>query len=203
MKVGYARVSTDDQKLDLQLTALKKAGCRRIFEDHGFSGKQMSRPGLDAMIESLQPGQTLIVWRLDRLGRSLVGLVQLIDELGKRGVDFHSLCEAVNTTSSGGRLVFHIMAALAEFERALISERTRAGMEIARTRGSRIGRPSRLSISEIICAKRELQTQTLKCIAEKNGVSSRTLQRHLKKLREAGQAPLPELGPDAYHLLAL
>lgn len=157
MKVGYARVSTDDQKLDLQLQALQQAGCKRIFEDHGFSGAQMVRPGLTSMMRSLRAGQTLVVWRLDRLGRSLTGLVELIDDLGKRGVDFQSICEEVNTSSSGGRLIFHIMAALAEFERSLISERTKAGMLSAQSLGKHIGRPSTLSDQDTITAASDLR----------------------------------------------
>ena len=183
MKVGYARVSTDDQKLDLQLEALQSAGCARIFEDHGFPGAQMQRPGLSAMMRSLRPGQTVVVWRLDRLGRSLTGLVQLIDDLGKRGVDFQSICEEVNTSSSGGRLIFHIMAALAEFERSLISERTRAGMLSAQNQGRHIGRPYTLSDQDILSAATELRTDTMKAVAERHGVSMRTLQRRLQKMR--------------------
>ena len=106
MKVGYARVSTEDQRLDLQLTALKNAGCNRIFKDHGISGAEMSRPGLEKMLRTMLPGQTLVVWRLDRLGRSLVGLVQLVDELGRRNIGFQSITEELNTTTSGGAADF-------------------------------------------------------------------------------------------------
>lgn len=184
MKVGYARVSTEDQKLDLQLTALRGAGCCRIFEDRGCSGSVMSRPGLDRLLHSLQPGHTLVVWRLDRLGRSLAGLIHLVDELGRRGVDFQSLTEQVDTTSPGGKLIFHIMAAMAEFERSLISERTKAGMLEARRRGRRIGRPSLLSAEQLEEAFVQLQSETLQKVAARYGVSSRTLRRHLKKRRD-------------------
>lgn len=188
MKVGYARVSTEDQKLDLQLTALRSAGCHRIFEDRGWSGSVMARPGLDSLLHSLQPGHTLVVWRLDRLGRSLVGLIHLVDELGRRGVDFQSLTEQVDTTSPGGKLIFHIMAAMAEFERSLISERTKAGMLEAQRRGRRIGRPPLLSAEQLEEAFASLESETLHKVAARYGVSSRTLRRHLKKRRDASQS---------------
>lgn len=140
-KIGYARVSTDDQNLDLQINALDAAGCTRIFTDKGISGAQSERSGLTAARLALEEGDTLVVWRLDRLGRSLIHLIKLLDELGKQGVHFQSLTENLDTTSAGGRLVFHIMAALAEFERALISERTKAGMKAAKARGVHVGRP--------------------------------------------------------------
>lgn len=181
MKIGYARVSTEDQKLDMQLTALRDAGCRRIFEDRGFSGSVMARPGLENLLRSLRPGHTLVVWRLDRLGRSLTGLIHLVDELGRRGVDFKSLTEQVDTTSPGGKLIFHIMAAMAEFERSLISERTKAGMLEARRRGRRIGRPPLLSAKQLEEAFTSLESETMENIAERYGVSCRTLRRHTKK----------------------
>jgi DNA invertase Pin-like site-specific DNA recombinase len=131
-KIGYARVSTDEQNLSLQIDALKAVGCEKIFSDQGISGSLASRPNLNRALRTLRPGDKLVVWRLDRLGRSLVNLIQLLDQLGEKGVRFHSLNENIDTTSSGGRLVFHMMAALAEFERTLISERTRAGMAAAR-----------------------------------------------------------------------
>ncbi|MCV9910388.1 recombinase family protein [Brucella sp. HL-2] len=142
-KVGYARVSTEEQKVDLQLNALKLAGCEQIFMDEGVSGAKVDRAGLKKALASLQPGDTLVVWRLDRLGRSLINLVGLMSELGNRGVEFHSVMENIDTCSAGGRLVFHLMAALAEFERSLISERTKAGMEAAKLRGIHVGRPRR------------------------------------------------------------
>ncbi len=179
MKVGYARVSTEDQKLDLQISALKRVGCGRIYEDHGISGSTMMRPGLASMIRSLRPGQTLVVWRLDRLGRSLSGLVQLVDHLNRREVGFQSLTESLDTGSSGGRLIFHIMAALAEFERTLISERTKAGMEEARRRGRHVGRPPKMTREQAIQAARECRAASLEEIARRYGVSSRTLRRHI------------------------
>ncbi len=143
MKIGYARVSTDVQRMDLQLDALTQAGCDQIFKDHGISGASTDRPGLQQAMDMLQEGDTLIVWRLDRLGRSLVNLVEYVSNLGKQGVEFRSLTESIDTSSSGGKLLFHMIAALAEFERSLISERTKAGMAAAKLRGKHIGRPRR------------------------------------------------------------
>lgn len=143
MKVGYARVSTDCQKMDLQMDALKKAGCDFIFTDHGVSGATVERPGLQQAIEMLQTGDTLVVWRLDRLGRSLVHLVEQVSSLGRQGIEFKSLTESIDTASPGGKLLFHVIAALAEFERSMISERTRAGMAAAKLRGKHVGRPRR------------------------------------------------------------
>ena len=142
--IGYARVSTDDQNLSLQTRALDAAGCTRIFTDKGISGARGSRPGLNAALLALEKGDTLVVWRLDRLGRSLIHLVRLLDELGKKGIHFHSLTENLDTNSAGGRLIFHIMAALAEYERSLISERTKAGMQAAKARGVHVGRPRKV-----------------------------------------------------------
>jgi len=144
-KIGYARVSTVEQSLSLQISALEAAGCDRIFSDGGFSGASADRPGLSAAMNALRPCDMLVVWRLDRLGRSLVHLVALINELSAREIEFRSLTENIDTSSAGGRLVFHMMAALAEFERSLISERTRAGMEAVRSTGRHLGRPSALS----------------------------------------------------------
>ncbi|WP_080431511.1 recombinase family protein [Burkholderia ubonensis] len=141
MKIGYARVSTEEQCLDLQLSALKAAGCDTILSDHGVSGSRFDRPGLHEALRIAQVGDTLLVWRLDRLGRSLRHLLEAVNSLGQRGVEFASLTERIDTRSSTGMLMFHMIAALAEFERSLISERTRAGMAAARARGAKIGRP--------------------------------------------------------------
>src|SRR4051794_26654623 len=126
--VGYARVSTDDQDLSLQLDALKAAGCQKIFRDTA-SGAKAERTGLRQALEYVRPGDTLVVWRLDRLGRTLTQLIALITELDERGVGFRSLTEQIDTTTSGGKLIFHIFGALAEFERNLIRERTMAGLQ--------------------------------------------------------------------------
>ena len=143
MLIGYARVSTDDQKLNLQQDALQKAGCEKIFEDH-LSGAKANRPGLNAALEIARSGDTLVVWRLDRLGRSLKDLLQLTEILKERSIGLHSLQESINTTTSSGQLVFHLFGALAEFERNLVRERTQAGLTAARARGRTGGRPKAL-----------------------------------------------------------
>lgn len=154
---GYARVSTRDQDLALQLDALRKAGCagKDIYTDKA-SGKLTARAGLEACLASLEPGDVLTVWKLDRLGRSLIHLVTTVAELGGRGVGFRSLTEGFDTTTNGGKLVFHIFAALAEFERTLIQERTRAGLEAAAERGRKGGRPAALSREQAEQAARML-----------------------------------------------
>lgn len=192
MIVGYARVSTDEQKLDLQISALEVAGCNRIYKDQGRSGLSFDREGLEGALNSLKPGSTLVVWRLDRLGRSLSGLVQLIDQLGKRQVHFRSVMENIDTSSPGGRLMFHMMAALAEFERALISERTRAGLNEAKAQGKLIGRPKALTEADIRRALRDVHRDGLTMIetSERLGVSVRTLQRHLRWARDSITGPV-------------
>jgi DNA invertase Pin-like site-specific DNA recombinase len=132
MLVGYARVSTVEQNLHLQQDALTAAGCKKMFQDT-LSGVREDRPGLDAVLDYLRPGDTLVVWKLDRLGRSLPHLIETVRALEARGIGFKSLRENIDTTTSGGKLVFHIFAALAEFERTLIRERTRAGLKAARS----------------------------------------------------------------------
>ena len=141
-QIGYARVSTPEQCLDLQLNALKATGCDQIFEDHGVTGDKTARPGLDQTLAALEPGDCLVVWKLDRLGRSLRHLTETLQSLAERDIGFRSLQDAIDTTTAGGRLYFHIMAALAEFERDLISERTKAGMAAAKARGVHVGRPA-------------------------------------------------------------
>ena len=136
MKIGYARVSTHDQNLDLQKDALEKAGCQKIFVDE-ISGTVAKREGLEKAKEILRQGDVLIVWRLDRLGRSIRDLIDWVTSLEEEGIGFKSLQESIDTTTSSGKLVFHIFAALAEFERNLIRERTKAGLEAARSRGRR------------------------------------------------------------------
>ncbi len=140
MLVGYARVSTIDQNLNLQKDALQASGCERLFTDT-VSGVRAERPGLTAALQECRAGDTLVVWKLDRLGRSLPHLVETVRDLSNRGVGFKSLQEHLDTTTSGGKLIFHIFASLAEFERDLIRERTNAGLAAARARGRRGGRP--------------------------------------------------------------
>jgi DNA invertase Pin-like site-specific DNA recombinase len=141
MLIGYARVSTQDQTLDLQTDALKQAGCEKIFTDM-TSGAKAERPGLQEAMNQLRAGDTLVVWRLDRLGRTLKQLIATITDLSEQDIGFKSLQEHIDTTTSGGKLIFHIFGALAEFEREVIRERTIAGLQAARTRGKVGGRPT-------------------------------------------------------------
>jgi DNA invertase Pin-like site-specific DNA recombinase len=140
MLIGYARVSTQDQTLDLQTDALKQAGCEKLFTDSN-SGTKSERPGLQEAMNHLRAGDTLVVWRLDRLGRTLKHLIATITDLSDKGIGFKSLQENMDTTTSGGKLIFHIFGALAEFEREVIKERTNAGLQAARARGKLGGRP--------------------------------------------------------------
>ena len=144
MLVGYARVSTLDQNPQLQIDALKQAGCERLYVEKA-SGAHHDRPELKAALAYMRPGDTLVVWRLDRLGRSLKHLIEMMAELEGQGIGFQSVTEAIDTTTPGGKLVFHIFGALAEFERNLIRERTHAGLEAARARGRRGGRRKKLN----------------------------------------------------------
>src|SRR3954469_24113505 len=181
MLVGYARVSTTDQTLDLQHDALTKAGCSRIFTDTA-SGAQAERKGLTEALAYVRPGDTLVVWKLDRLGHSLKDLITRITELNNRKIGFKSLTEQIDTTTSGGKLIFHMFGALAEFERDIIKERTNAGLTAARTRGKLGGRPKALSPEKIKLA-RKLYPKTSTSVAEicKMFRSSRhTLQRYVK-----------------------
>jgi DNA invertase Pin-like site-specific DNA recombinase len=148
MLIGYARISTQDQTLALQLDALKTAGCDRIFTDK-VSGTKAERKGLTEALSHLRAGDTLVVWRLDRLGRSLRHLIDTITTLDEQGIGFKSLQENIDTTTSGGKLVFHIFGALAEFEREIIKERTQAGLQSARSRGKVGGRPKTLTLKEV------------------------------------------------------
>jgi DNA invertase Pin-like site-specific DNA recombinase len=143
MLIGYARVSTDDQNLNLQRDALKQAGCTKIYEDR-LSGAAVARPGLSRALEVARAGDVLVVWRLDRLGRSLKDLIGMMETLSARGIELHSLSESIATNSSSGQLIFHLFGALAEFERHLIRERTQAGLSAARARGRKGGRPKAL-----------------------------------------------------------
>ena len=144
MIYGYARVSTNHQDTELQLTALKSAGCEKTFEEHA-SGRKSNRPVLKRLIATMQPGDELVVWKLDRLGRSMRNLVLLVDELRQRGIHFKSLTDSIDTSSPMGRFIFHIMSALAEMERELIVERTRAGLAAAREKGRIGGRRPKLT----------------------------------------------------------
>ncbi len=186
--VGYARVSTRDQNAALQRDALTKAGCERLFEE-AASGAQRDRPQLMAALDYLRPGDTLIVWKLDRLARSLKQLIETVEELERRQIGFRSLTEAIDTTTPGGRLVFQIFGALAEFERGLIRERTRAGLETARAQGRLSGRRPKITGKDIQAAKALLTGTdlTVEEAARRIGVSPATLYRHLPAARAAAK----------------
>ena len=189
MRIGYARVSTHDQNLDLQLAALKRAGCERVFQDF-ISGAKSELPGWEQAKAALREGDTLFVWRLDRLGRSLRHLIETVTGLSERGVGFQSLTESLDTTTNGGRLVFHIFGALAEFERELIRERTLAGLASARARGRKGGRPKKLTAKAVAKARLLLSdpSQSATEVAKDFGVSRATLYRALKDAETKGTA---------------
>ena len=180
MLIGYARVSTQDQNPELQIDALKQAGCEKVFIEKA-SGAQRDRPELKAALDYMRSGDTLVVWKLDRLARSLKQLIETVEALEEQGIGFLSITEAINTTTSGGRLVFHIFGALAEFERSIIRERTIAGLESARARGRMGGRPSALSKDDLALAKAMLANpeSTVADVAKRLGVAPSTLYRHL------------------------
>ena len=184
MLVGYARVSTLDQNLDLQVKALKSAGCKRLFVEKA-SGAQRDRPELMAAIDYVRGGDTIVVWKLDRMARSLKQLIETVEELEQRGIGFKSLTEAIDTTTSGGRLVFHIFAALAEFERSIIRERTVAGLAAAKARGARPGRKPSLDANDIEAAKALLAKGELTVaeVAGRLGVAPSTLYKHIPAAR--------------------
>ncbi len=187
MLVGYARVSTVDQNPDLQLDALKAAGCEKVFVEKA-SGAQRDRPELAAALAYVRPGDGIVVWKLDRLARSMKQLVETVEGLEGRGIGFRSLTEAIDTTTPGGKLVFHIFGALAEFERSIIRERTRAGLDAAAARGRKGGRPSKLTTDDLRAAQALLADQaiTVEEVARRLKVSAATLYRHLPGAR--GQA---------------
>lgn len=149
-RIGYARVSTADQKLDMQVDALRAAQCERIFRDHGVSGGKASRPGLNRALAMLKPGDVLVVLKLDRLGRSVQHLSDLLARFDNDGTHFCSLAEGINTTTPGGKLVYHVFAAVAEFQRDMIRENTILGLAAAKQRGSKVGRPRLLDIDAIL-----------------------------------------------------
>ena len=179
MLLGYARVSTQDQSVELQRDALTKAGCKKVFTDK-ISGAQAERPGLNKAMEMLRDGDTLVVWKLDRLGRSVKNLVDLVGELAEQGVHFKSLTDSIDTTTPSGRFFFHVMASLAEMERELTVERTRAGLEAARQLGRKGGRKRQMTDSKIESAKKLLAHGVPpRDVAENLGVSVPTLYRWL------------------------
>jgi DNA invertase Pin-like site-specific DNA recombinase len=188
--LGYARVSTLDQNADLQRDALQGAGCYRVFLDTA-SGKLDDRPQLAALLDQLRPDDTLVVWRLDRLGRSLRHLIETVNGLAERGVAFRSLTESIDTSTPGGRLIFHVFGALAEFERELIRERTVAGLAAARARGRAGGRPSVMTPGKLAVARQlyDSKDHTMDAIAKVVGVSRASLYRHLSPAEATPQRP--------------
>jgi len=182
-RIGYARVSTVDQHLDLQRNALRLAGCERVFEDHGVSGSHRQRGGLTLMLKALRRGDILVVWRLDRLGRSITHLISMVESLKRRGIGFVSLTESIDTSSAGGQLIFHILAALAEFEKSLIRERTIAGIAAAKARGKLPGR--RPALTNMQCREIRLSLDagaSLRDIAKTYNVHPRTVLRGIRRL---------------------
>ena len=176
MKIGYARVSTDDQNLDLQRDALERAGCGRIYEEHK-SGKSLDRPQLDECRKALRSGDTLVVWRLDRLARSLPDLIKIVAGFRTDGIGFESVTEQIDTATAAGELTFHVFGALAQFERQLIRERTKAGLAAARARGRKGGRPKKLSPSDVKAVRALVKAGelTMEEIAGKFGVHRSTI----------------------------
>ena len=184
MKIGYARVSTGLQNLDLQEDSLKKVGCDKIFTDY-ISGAKSKRPGLENAIEFAREGDTLVVWRLDRLGRNMEDLISVVNRLNNQGVSFHSLQENItmDKSSSTGQLIFHLFAAFAEFERNLILERSAAGRAAARARGRFGGRPEKLTEQDVESLKTLVDSGTpIKTIAEQWKISRTTVYRYLNRM---------------------
>jgi DNA invertase Pin-like site-specific DNA recombinase len=182
MNIGYARVSTQDQNLDLQNDALKAAGCEKIYTDK-MSGAKTERPGLEKILGIMRKGDTLVVWKLDRLGRSLTHLIKIMTLLNERDVYFKSVQESLDTSTPGGKLIFHVFGALAEFERDIIRERTLAGIAAARARGRVGGRPRKLSKKQVAMAKNLMKDTSIPIadICKTLGVSKATLYRYVKE----------------------
>jgi len=182
MLIGYARISTPDQSLDLQIDALKQLGCEQIFKDIA-SGSKTTRAGLDDALKFARSGDTLTVWRLDRLGRSLQHLIEVVAELQKRGVGFRSIMENMDTNTPGGMLIFHLFGSLAEFERNLIIERTMSGLAAARARGRVGGRPKVMDAKKVAMAQAMLadRSQSIRDTAKVLGVSRSTLYSYLQQ----------------------
>jgi DNA invertase Pin-like site-specific DNA recombinase len=183
MRIGYARVSTSVQNLDLQMDALHNHGCEEIFTDK-VSGVKDKRTGLEEALRFVRPGDTLVVWRLDRLGRNMQHLIQIVNSLNERGISFHSLQENItmDKSSATGQLMFHLFAAFAEFERNLIQERSAAGRAAARARGRLGGRPEKLDNRELEMLRTLVATGTpIKDVAQMWGISRTTVYRYLEK----------------------
>jgi DNA invertase Pin-like site-specific DNA recombinase len=182
MIYGYARVSTDDQNSDLQLKALKKAGCKTFFKDEGISGATMKRPSLLRCLKALQAGDTLTVWKLDRLGRSLRDLIHILDDLRSRHVRFQSITEAIDTETPTGRAMWQMIGVLAELERSMIGERTRAGVKAAQSRGVKFGRKRKLSAQQVAHARLLInQGEPVPVVANLLGINRATIYRALHR----------------------
>ncbi|MEO1190268.1 MAG: recombinase family protein [Pseudomonadota bacterium] len=184
-KIGYARVSTEDQTLDLQIDALRAAGCDAVYADHGLSGALRNRPELACALAALEPGDMLVVWKLDRLGRSVAHLIELLDGLSDRGIHFESLTEKLDTTTAFGEFAFHIIAGLAQMERKMIAERTRAGLAAARRRGVQLGRRPALKPCQVfsVCQQMKSGTASAEVLADRYGVSVMTIYRACRQER--------------------
>ncbi|WP_237072601.1 recombinase family protein [Pseudaestuariivita rosea] len=184
-KIGYVRVSDADQSEDLQIDALKDAGCVKLYKDHGVSGAQRHRPGLQAMLNDLIAGDTLTVWKLDRLGRSTLHLMTILEDLQKRGIHFHAITQGIDTSTAVGRMIFGQLAVFAEYERSLISERTKAGMRAAKRRGQSIGRTRMITADEARAHAKRIDSGaiTLRDLARQLDVSQQTLARAIHGVR--------------------
>jgi DNA invertase Pin-like site-specific DNA recombinase len=188
MLIGYARVSTRDQKAHLQLDALREAGCEKIFEETA-SGARRDRPELNAALDFMRSGDTLVVWKLDRLARSTRQLLETVEMFERRKIGLKTITQNIDTTNAGGRLIFTVFGAIAEFEREIIRERTRAGLDAARSRGRKGGRPRSLSDKDLKQARALLADPeiTVEEVARRFGVGSSTLYRYLPAARQAAQ----------------
>ena len=181
MNYGYARVSTDDQNAALQLAALKKARCQQIFTDEGFSGRTMKRPSLQRLLKALKPGDSVTVWKLDRLGRSVIDLVRTLDSFRDLGIEFRSITEAIDTKTPTGRAMWQFIGIMAELEASMISERTKAGAAAARARGVKFGRKAKLTVQQIAQARKLVSAgERTEDIASSFGVGRATLYRALQ-----------------------
>ena len=201
MRIGYARVSTTDQNLDLQMDALKAAGCEKIFSDRGVSGAKTERPGLDKALDQIRKGDILVIWKLDRLGRSLSHLLSIIEDLKQKGVDFASVQDGFDTSTASGKMVFSVIGAMAEYERNLIRERTMAGLAAARARGRKGGRPKQLDKSQVkvAIALAEAGELMIKEICEQVGCSRSTYYRQVApRLKAPAEAAPLQLDQSVY-----
>lgn len=191
-KIGYARVSTDKQTLDMQIAALEAAGCDRIYKEHA-SGADRDRQRLEQALSGLKEGDSLVVWKLDRLGRSVSHLVAIADDFRKRGIDLVSLTEGIDTRTPAGKMIFHVIAAMAEMERDLASERVKSGMQIAAKAGRHMGRPPKITPAKAAAARTLLESgQTLSSIAQALDLSLSSVKRALAANFETTQTPVTQ-----------